>query len=101
MLTETKIRWIPCLLVAAVLICVAMGGNSISSSSPSPNFAVTPLAVVPPPNTSGPLSYPSALFVNATGPSGYIQPGEQVSAEIQARAPTYSMADGSGEVQVP
>jgi hypothetical protein len=98
---ETKIRWIPGLLVAAVLICVAMGGGSISSSSPSPNFTVAPLSVVPPPNTSGPLSYHSALFVNASGPSGYIAPGEQISADLQAKAPTYAASDGPGEVQVP
>ena len=48
MLTETKLRWIPGLLVAAVLICVAMGGNSNSPSSPSPNVAFAPLSVVPP-----------------------------------------------------
>jgi hypothetical protein len=101
MLTETKIRWIPGLLVAVVLICVAMGGNAPTSSSPSRTIAVSPLSVAPPPNTSGPLSYHSALFVNATGPSGYIQPGEQISAQLQARSPTYALADGPAEIQVP
>jgi hypothetical protein len=84
-----------------VLLVAALAGTAFYTSSASPAARLSPLAVVSTVNTTGPLSYHSALYVNATAPTGSVFPGEQVTAQFRVQVPTYASAAGSGQIRIP
>ena len=101
MQTEKNRLLFPGLLVVTVLLLSGLVGSAFSTAPAAPSARASPLAVAATSFPTGPLSYHAALFVNATGPTGSVFPGEQVSAQFRVQAPAYTSAGGAGQIRIP